>query len=113
MHRPGYVQGGQEVECGYLLLGIHYRRIPGDIVDKFSGINNRKFSLIIYSKAGFAYDWISLIADVGGWTGTLIGIRYALYVEKILVSFENSFRLLQNVRFFSVQNSIICCLICP
>ncbi len=32
MHRPGYVQGGQEVGCGYLLLGIHYRRIPGDIV---------------------------------------------------------------------------------
>jgi hypothetical protein len=31
MHRPGYVQGGQEVGCGYLLLGIHYRRIPGDI----------------------------------------------------------------------------------
>ncbi len=28
--RPGYVQGGQEAECGYLLLGIHYRRIPGD-----------------------------------------------------------------------------------
>jgi hypothetical protein len=25
-----------------------------------------------------------LIADVGGWTGTLIGIRYALYVEKIV-----------------------------
>ncbi len=31
MHWPGYVQGGQEVECGFLLLGIHYRRIPGDI----------------------------------------------------------------------------------
>jgi hypothetical protein len=39
--------------------------------------------IIFYSKAGFAYDWISLIADVGGWTGTLIGIRYALYVGKI------------------------------
>ena len=32
MHRPGYVQGGQEANCGYLLLGIYYRRIPGDIV---------------------------------------------------------------------------------
>ena len=32
MHRPGYVQGGQEAKCGYLLLGIYYRRIPGDIV---------------------------------------------------------------------------------
>jgi hypothetical protein len=31
MHRPGYVQGGQEANCGYLLLGIYYRRIPGDI----------------------------------------------------------------------------------
>jgi hypothetical protein len=30
MHRPGYVQGGQEAKCGYLLLGIYYRRIPGD-----------------------------------------------------------------------------------
>jgi hypothetical protein len=29
---PGYVQGGQEAKCGYLLLGIYYRRIPGDIV---------------------------------------------------------------------------------
>jgi hypothetical protein len=32
MHRPGYIQGGQEANCGYLLLGIYYRRIPGDIV---------------------------------------------------------------------------------
>jgi hypothetical protein len=32
MHRPGYVQGGQEAKCGYLLLGIYYRRIPGDII---------------------------------------------------------------------------------
>jgi hypothetical protein len=46
-----------------------------------------------------------LIADVGGWTGTLIGIRYALYVEKIelkpipteglfVQSFETSYSLL-------------------
>jgi hypothetical protein len=27
MHQPGYVQGGQEVGRGYLLLGIHVRRI--------------------------------------------------------------------------------------
>ena len=27
MHQPGYVQGGQEVGRGYLLLGIHDRRI--------------------------------------------------------------------------------------
>jgi hypothetical protein len=26
-HQPGYVQGGQEVGRGYLLLGIHVRRI--------------------------------------------------------------------------------------
>ena len=30
MHRPGYVQGGQEANRGYLLLGIYHRRIPGD-----------------------------------------------------------------------------------
>jgi hypothetical protein len=36
MHRPGYVQGGQEAKCGYLLLGIYYRRIPGDITVSFS-----------------------------------------------------------------------------
>jgi hypothetical protein len=30
MHRPGYVQGGQEAKRGYLLLGIYHRRIPGD-----------------------------------------------------------------------------------
>jgi hypothetical protein len=36
MHRPGYVQGGQEAKCGYLLLGIYYRRIPGDIVGDFT-----------------------------------------------------------------------------
>ncbi len=35
MHRPGYVQGGQEAKCGYLLLGIYYRRIPGDILPMF------------------------------------------------------------------------------
>jgi hypothetical protein len=32
MHRPGYVQGGQEAKRGYLLLGIYHRRIPGDTV---------------------------------------------------------------------------------
>jgi hypothetical protein len=32
MHRPGYVQGGQEANRGYLLLGIYHRRIPGDTV---------------------------------------------------------------------------------
>jgi hypothetical protein len=30
MHRPGYVQGGQEANRGYLLLGVYHRRIPGD-----------------------------------------------------------------------------------
>jgi hypothetical protein len=32
MHRPGYVQGGQEVGRDYLLLRIHVRRIRSDIV---------------------------------------------------------------------------------
>ncbi len=27
MHRPGYVQGGQQANRGYLLLGVHHRRI--------------------------------------------------------------------------------------
>jgi hypothetical protein len=31
MHRPGYVQGGQEVGRDYLLLRIHVRRIRSDI----------------------------------------------------------------------------------
>jgi hypothetical protein len=32
MHRPGYVQGGQEANHGYLLLGVHHRRIHSDTV---------------------------------------------------------------------------------
>ncbi len=35
MHRPGYVQGGQDAKCGYLLLGIYYRRIPGDTLVQY------------------------------------------------------------------------------
>jgi hypothetical protein len=34
MHRPGYVQGGQEANRGYLLLGVHHRRIHSDTVFK-------------------------------------------------------------------------------
>ncbi len=30
MHQPGYIQEGQGVIIGYLLLGIYHRRIPGD-----------------------------------------------------------------------------------
>jgi hypothetical protein len=29
MHRPGYIQGGQGANRGYLLLGVHHRRIRG------------------------------------------------------------------------------------
>ncbi len=36
-HQPGYVQEGQEVGRGYLLLGIHVRRIPSDIMAIFCG----------------------------------------------------------------------------
>jgi hypothetical protein len=32
MHQPGYIQEGQGVIFGYLLLGIYYRRIPGETV---------------------------------------------------------------------------------
>jgi hypothetical protein len=35
MHQPGYVQGGQEVGRDYLLLRIHVRRIPSDIISGF------------------------------------------------------------------------------
>jgi hypothetical protein len=31
MHQPGYIQGGQEVGRGYLLLRIHVRRIRGTL----------------------------------------------------------------------------------
>jgi hypothetical protein len=30
MHLPGYIQGGQEASCGYLLLGVYHRKIPGE-----------------------------------------------------------------------------------
>jgi len=32
MHQPGYIQEGQGVIFGYLLLGVYYRRIPGATV---------------------------------------------------------------------------------
>jgi hypothetical protein len=32
MHQPGYIQEGQGVIFGYLLLGIYHRRIPGETV---------------------------------------------------------------------------------
>jgi hypothetical protein len=32
MHQPGYVQEGQEAIFGYLLLGVYYRRIPGETI---------------------------------------------------------------------------------
>jgi hypothetical protein len=42
MHRPGYVQGGQEANRGYLLLGIYHRRIPGDTVSMFRLNRNKQ-----------------------------------------------------------------------
>jgi hypothetical protein len=36
MHRPGYVQGGQEAGFGYLLLEVYYRKIPGSTGMYFS-----------------------------------------------------------------------------
>jgi hypothetical protein len=30
MHQPGYIQEGQGVIFGDLLLGIYHRRIPGE-----------------------------------------------------------------------------------
>jgi hypothetical protein len=47
MHRPGYVQGGQEAKCGYLLLGIYYRRIPGDILILLKQLNCTQTKVIV------------------------------------------------------------------
>jgi hypothetical protein len=44
MHRPGYVQGGQEANIGYLLLGVYYRRIPGE-----TGIKRYHLDLMLSS----------------------------------------------------------------
>jgi hypothetical protein len=41
MHRPGYVQGGQEVSFGYLLLGVYYRRIPGATGGRFKCLQSK------------------------------------------------------------------------
>jgi hypothetical protein len=46
MHRPGYVQGGQEAKCGYLLLGIYYRRIPGDILTQHFILTQKKIVIL-------------------------------------------------------------------
>jgi hypothetical protein len=58
MHQPGYVQGGQEASFGYLLLGIYYRRIPGDtIVVKFffdykhSSLKNLKIAQKVFQQS--------------------------------------------------------------
>ncbi len=45
MHRPGYVQGGQEANRGYLLLGVYHRRIPGDT----TGVNDTGDKLLVFS----------------------------------------------------------------
>ena len=39
MHRPGYVQGGQEANRGYLLLGVHHRRIHSDTLSVFCSVH--------------------------------------------------------------------------
>jgi hypothetical protein len=45
MHQPGYIQEGQGVIFGYLLLGIYYRRIPGETwgYGPFVGFGSAKF----------------------------------------------------------------------
>jgi hypothetical protein len=45
MHRPGYVQGGQEANRGYLLLGVHHRRIHSDTVSYQHLSSQFQFSL--------------------------------------------------------------------
>jgi hypothetical protein len=59
--------------------------LEGKIVKKKAIAVSKKLSLdkgyftnIILLQASFSYDWISLIADIGGWTGTLIGYRYKI-----------------------------------
>jgi hypothetical protein len=51
MHRPGYVQGGQEASFGYLLLGIYYRRIPGDTAINIFLLVNAKWDWLIMRAA--------------------------------------------------------------
>jgi hypothetical protein len=46
MHQPGYVQGGQEASFGYLLLGIYYRRIPGDTITYKTTWSNHQMHLL-------------------------------------------------------------------
>ncbi len=42
MHQPGYIQEGQGVSFGYLLLGVYHRRIPGATVrEKKKDFNGR------------------------------------------------------------------------
>ena len=43
-HQPGYVQGGQEVGRGYLLLGIQVRRIQSETVPVNCGAARRQGS---------------------------------------------------------------------
>jgi hypothetical protein len=42
---------------------------------------NGSLPITFYVQAYFSYDWISLTADIGGWTGTLIGFRYYLILQ--------------------------------
>jgi hypothetical protein len=44
MHQPGYIQEGQGVIFGYLLLGIYHRRIPDETI-VYSLIYQHSFNL--------------------------------------------------------------------
>ena len=58
MHRPDYIQGGQEVGRGYLLLGIQVRRIQSETEAVFlkllwsPGINSKELIPPAYALAG-------------------------------------------------------------
>jgi hypothetical protein len=67
MHRPGYVQGGQEAKRGYLLLGVYHRRIPGFTVllqknSNVSVINHVWIALKKPQRAAFLRTWPSVVA---------------------------------------------------
>ncbi len=54
MHRPGHVQGGQEASFGYLLLGVYYRRIPGEtlhVLSNYSAVQKCIYTIEQKSKA--------------------------------------------------------------
>jgi Pyruvate/2-oxoacid:ferredoxin oxidoreductase delta subunit len=87
MHRPGYVQGGQEVGCGYLLLGIYYRRIPGDI-HTHTQKRYTMFTVIFYDVSFIKFHKVLVVifssnTSLAGWKIFLEGRQYYAYMRRV------------------------------